>query len=73
MLRFSNGGLGQNRTADTRIFNTRGTQNLNVYGACSEFPCHVLQTVLHKNHTFLHCFRKHLIYLTTAICKRPFL
>ena len=32
---FEFGGLGQNRTADTRIFKARGAQNLNVYGCCS--------------------------------------
>jgi len=51
------GGLEWNRTTDTRIFNTRGAQIINVYGAYSRVSCHVLQTVLHKNHTFLQYFR----------------
>ncbi len=34
-LGFEYGGLEWNRTTDTRIFNTRGAQNLNVCGACS--------------------------------------
>jgi len=45
------GGLGQNRTADTRIFNTCGDQMSNVYAAYNRIACHVLQTVLQKNHT----------------------
>ena len=51
------GGLGQNRTADTRIFNTRGAQIVNIYAAYKRFSCNVLYVVLHKKHSFLPVFR----------------
>jgi hypothetical protein len=35
------GGLGQNRTADTRIFNTCGAQIISVYAGYSAIACYV--------------------------------
>ena len=51
------GGLGRNRTTDTRIFNACGAQKVNVYGAYSGVSCYVLQNVRQQNHRKLcHVF-----------------
>ena len=47
------GGLGRNRTTDTRIFRTDGSQNVNVYSACSPKLCYVLHSVLQQKQRIL--------------------
>ena len=47
------GGLGRNRTTDTRIFRTGGSQNVNVYSACSPKLCYVLHSVLQQKQRIL--------------------
>jgi hypothetical protein len=48
--RFLFGGLGRNRTTDTRIFNCRIQLLPNVYAVYSLIPCYVLQNVLQLKH-----------------------
>ena len=44
------GGLGRNRTIDTRIFNCNARQKPSIYAGCKRIACYVLHTVLQQNH-----------------------
>ena len=45
---FITGGLGRNRTTDTRIFNALGSARPSINAGCSSKVCSVRQTVLQK-------------------------
>jgi hypothetical protein len=51
------GGLGRNRTIDTRIFNCSIRQKPSIYAGRKQIACYVLRIVLQPNHrNSLHVF-----------------